>query len=449
MLLAYLRKNLAYDNPLRVMYYQLVAWLAAVWYRYPARDLKVVAVTGTKGKTTTCNLIAGILAAAGKKIGLATTVNLRVGDKVWANRSKMTTFGRFALQKLLREMVNAGCEYAILEVSSIALEQRRLYGINVDMAVWTNLQRDHWEYHGGQNSYREAKGKLFRDLYSGRRKTGVSKVAVLNRDDPHFAYFDRFLADRKITYGARRAEVRSGAMELKGHGTLFKLLLPNQEADVYLPLPGVFNVSNALAASAAAIGLGLDLTTVVRGLENPPAIPGRTESIHAGQEFTIIVDYAHTVESLAQICALFKPLTKGKLILVFGCAGGGRDKSKRPLMGEVADREAKIIILTDDDPYEEDRYAIIEDIAAGIKRPEGDGLWKIADRREALRLALTLARRGDIVLVAGKGGEEVMAVGDELIPWNDSAVIRELLSEEARVEIEGEIRTGENKCFLA
>lgn len=424
--------------------------MAALYYFYPANKLIVIAVTGTKGKTTTCNLIGAILMEAGHKVGMATTVNIRVGEELWANRSKMTTLGRFALQKLLRRMVNSGCGYAILEVSSIALVQHRMDGINVDVAVITNLQEDHLEYHGSLNNYREAKGRLFRRLNIEKRKVGVPKIAVLNRDDKDFAYFDSFLADRKITYGLSKAEVKVSGIELHAHGSLFKMHLPNQEAGIYLPFPGIFNINNAMAAAGAAVGLGVDLRTIKRGFENSPPVPGRTESIHSGQNYSIIVDYAHTKESLENICLLFKPLTKRHLILVFGCTGGGRDKMKRPQMGKVADQYADEIVLTDDDTYSENRYEIIEQIAAGIKRAEGNKFWKIANRREALRFALTIAKRGDTVIVAGKGGEEVMAVGDKLIPWSDKRIIQELLSRTVMVEIGGgEQKTGINKCFAA
>lgn len=448
-MLNYLRRTLAPENPFRQIYYRFVAFIAALFYGFPGNKMTVISVTGTKGKTTTCNLITSVLRESGHKVGMATTVNIRVGDNVWSNKTKMTTMGRFALQKLLKQMLKEGCKYAILEVSSIALTQNRLYGINTDIAVITNMQSDHLEYHGSFKKYREAKGLLFKNLNTSRRKVGVQKVAILNRDDAEFSYFDKFLADRKITYGLRKTEVKVDDIELLAHGSIFKIILPNQESGIYLPFPGMFNVYNALAAASVAVALGIDLKTIKRGFENCPAVPGRTESIHAGQEYTIIVDYAHTTESLENICQLFKNLSKGKQILVFGCTGGGRDKAKRPLMGKVADKYADCIILTDDDPYEEDRYEIIQQIAGGIKRKEGDDFWKIIDRREAIRFALTLAKKGDTVIIAGKGGEEVMATANGLIPWNDKDIVLELLARTVTVEFDGDVKTGTNKCFAA
>lgn len=435
-MLKFLRQKIAADNPVRIIYYRLVAFLAAMVYRYPSGNIKVIGVTGTKGKTTTCNLISSILMGAGNKVAMATTVNFRLGDDVWANRSKMTTQGRFYLQKFLRQAVDAGMDYAVLEVSSHAIAQHRLDGINVDCAVFTNLQDDHLEYHGSKEKYREAKGMLFKMLNVSKRKTGIQKASILNKDDKEFDYFDQFLADRKYTYGMKHAEITSTNIDSMAHGTVFKMHFTNKIMDVYMPLPGEFNVYNAMAAACVGAHFGISPQTIKTAIENAAAIPGRVESIKEGQKYSIIVDYAHTTESLENVCALFKPLTKGKLILLFGCTGGGRDKAKRAQMGKVADKYADTIILTDDDPYNEDRFGIIEDIAEGIKRKEGDKLWKILSRREAIRMALTLAKEGDTVLLAGKGGEEVQAVGDSLIEWSDRQVVKELLGKE-----------GDNKCM--
>ena len=218
-------------------------------------------------------------------------------------------------------------------------------------------------------------------------------------------------------------------------GSRFRIVVPNDEVEVMMPLPGEFNIHNALAATAAALAHGVNLSAIKTGLESELSIPGRLESIQAGQPFSVIVDYAHTEESLDKLLAFFKPVTKGKLWLVFGATGGGRDKSKRPKMGAIAHNYADMIVVTDDDPYTEDRMAIIEQIASGIPREEGKGLWKIRDRRAAIKLALTLAEADDTVVIAGKGCEPIQIIGTERIEWDDRAVAREILSSELEVAL--------------
>lgn len=449
-MLQYLRNKISQDSPIRQVYYRLVSFLAALVYRYPSRHLTVIGVTGTKGKTTTCNVIAHLLMTAGHSVGMATTVNFRIKNTVWANTKKMTTLGRFALQKLLRQMVDAGCEYAVIEVSSHAMVQQRLNGIIVDCAVLTNLQEDHLEYHGGKRAYKQAKGLLFKAIFASKRKFGVEKAIILNREDAEYAYFNEFLADKKLTFGLIKGDIRASKIEMHAHGSVFTLDLPNSSQSVYLPLAGEFNIRNALAASAVALNFGIESKMIKKGLESCCAIPGRVESIRAGQKFTVIVDYAHTEESLENLCQFFKKLTPGKLHVVFGCTGGGRDTAKRARMGAIAHKYADTLIITDDDPYFEDRYSIIDQVSQGVKRQEGKGFWKIVHRDEAIRLALTLAHENDTVLIAGKGGEEVFALDGKLLPWSDADVVRKFLTREIEVHLEdGEVMSGSNKCMAA
>lgn len=430
-----IRDKISPQNPLLLFYHRLVATAAALWYRFPANRLKIIAVTGTKGKSTVIHLIANILQEAGHKVGVASSIHFQIGDRIWANDTKQTTQGRFTLQRLLREMVRARCEFAILEVTSHALVQSRLWGINVDAAVLTNVTGDHLEYHGGFEHYLHAKGLLFANLGRSERKFDIQKTAVLPTSEPNVAYFEAFPVDRKVSYGLSKGIVHAGEISLHADGSTFIIQVPNDELSVDFKLPGDFNVVNALAAAAVSISFGIKLTAVKKGLESPVQIPGRLEAISVGQPFPVIVDYAHTVDSLEKVLSLFRPLTKGKLFLVFGATGGGRDKLKRPEMGKVAAKYADIVVVTDDDPYTENRMQIIEQIAAGTGRREGQGLWKIRDRKEAIRLALSLAREQDTVLIAGKGCEPIQLIDGKRIEWDDRKVAREILGSELRVQL--------------
>jgi UDP-N-acetylmuramyl-tripeptide synthetase len=432
-------------NPLRLFYHQIKAAIAVLIYRFPSRYMNMIAVTGTNGKTTTVNLTAKILEKAGHKVGMASTINYQVGSHKWTNISKQTTMSPFALQKLLRRMVNDGCTHCVLEVSSHAVTQSRILGINFDTAVITNITEDHIEYHGSFQLYLEAKGELFKRLNRSKRKPIIPKISVLNLDDPHYSYFEQFIVDRKFTYSLKKGTCYVTNVSLRPDGTTFTLHIPNEQIEIDLPLPGEFNLYNALAAATVALANNINLKSVKTALEDAAGVPGRLEVINSGQPYTIIVDYAHAPDSLQKLLSLYRNLTNNKLFAVFGATGGGRDKAKRPKMGKIADEFADYIILTNDDPYEEDEMAIIDQISEGIERKEGENLWKIPHRYEAIRLALTLAKEGDVVVLAGKGCEEVQIVGKERIPWDDRHAVRELLSREIRVEIEpGEFVPKEN-----
>ena len=446
-MLKYFKSRISETNPMRLLYHKLLAVLAALYYRFPSRYLNVIAVTGTKGKTTTTNLIAAILTEAGYKVGMTSTILFQVGDLKWSNATKITTLGPFFLQRLLRQMVNERCTHAVLEVSSHAILQNRIWGVNVDTAVFTNIGEDHLDYHGGFENYLRTKGLLFSRLNRSARKPRIPKASVMNVNDPNFNFFDQFLADKKYAYGMSGVCYASD-IEARPGGSDFVLHVPNNQVNVKFRLPGNFNVYNALAAATVALVNNINITVIKDALEKASAIPGRFESIECGQKYNIIVDYAHTEDSLEKLLDLYRGLTKGKLYLVFGATGGGRDKGKRPKMGAVADKYAHFIILTDDDPYDENEWQIIEDVSKGIKRKDGDRFWKIPHREEAIKLALTMAREGDTVLIAGKGAEEIMMIGGKAVEWDDRKVVRALLSRELRVEIKpGKFEAAENVCL--
>jgi UDP-N-acetylmuramoyl-L-alanyl-D-glutamate--2,6-diaminopimelate ligase len=411
-----------------------MAMAAAIRYRFPANKMLIIAVTGTKGKTTTCNMIHHIFTEAGKKTGLLTTVNFKVGEEEETNLTKQTTISPFLLQRKLREMADVRCEVVVLETTSHAMIQSRLWGISVDTVLFTNLTQDHLDYHGTMEEYRNAKGRLFKLLNTSARKPGISKISIVNQDDPEHEYFNSFPADQVFEYGIVKGNYVARNLEADAEGTKFLLRIPNGEIDVRLNIPGRMNVYNALAAATAATAHRINLHTIKKALESMKPIPGRLELIEEGQPFTIVVDYAHTEDSLDQVLSMLRELTKGRLFVVFG-ATGDRDTSKRPKMGAVVHKYADFIVLTDDDPYTEDHLKIATMVREGIPRREGENFWQILDRREAIRLPLTMAKEGDTVVVAGKGAEEFQVVGRQKIPHDDRKVLREYLARAVDIEV--------------
>lgn len=426
---------LSNTHPLRLMFHKLKAVIAAIYFGFPANKLIVIGVTGTKGKSTTTNLIASILENAGFKIGMTSTINFQIGDRKWVNDKKMTTLSPFKINALLAEMVKVGCKYAVIEVSSHSVTQSRIWGINFDCAVLTNVSPEHIEYHGSYDAYLNAKADFFRKVMKSKRKPNVPKVMILNSDDSEYEFFNKFISDKKISYGLKNATIFADGIVKSAYGSEFFINLPNNRFPVKLNILGEFNVYNALAASSVAIALDIPSEKIIETFSEVKGIAGRFEPVKAGQNFDIIVDYAHTAESLEGLLSLYKSILKGRLIVVFGCTGGGRDKGKRSKMGEVAHKYADLIILTDDDPYEEDENEIIEQIAEGIPRRESENFWKISDRKEAIKLALMEAKDDDIVVVAGKGAEEVIVLKDGPHKWNDKQVIIELLKRDLKVNL--------------
>lgn len=434
-------------HPFRLLYHKILGVIAAVINGFPGNKMIVIGITGTKGKSTTTNFIANILNEAGFKVGMTSTINFQIGSQRWINATKKSTQSPFVLQKMLKQMLKEGCKYAVIEVTSHAIDQSRIFGINFDVAVVTNIAPEHIEYHGNFNNYIATKAELFKKVSRGRKKFGIPKVLVMNSDDKYFNYFDQFVADRKITYGLKTATVYAEDIQKKPEGSHYILHVPNNSLPIELKIPGEFNVYNALAATAVCMSLQVPLSTIKKALEESSSIAGRFEHVRCGQKYSVIVDYAHTPESLRGLLKLYRGLTAGRLFVVFGATGGGRDKSKRPKMGEIANEFADYIVVTDDDPYEEDEWQIIDQVAGGVPREEGKNFWKIPDREEAIRLALTMAREGDCVVVAGKGSEEVIKLRGKTISWNDKNVITKLLEREIEVKLDNGVwEKRENVC---
>jgi len=381
-------------------------------------------VTGTNGKTTTCHLIARILEVSGASVGMATTTTFKVKKEIWTNSTNMTTVSPFKLQSMLRKMASAGCEYAIVETTTHAISQFRNYGIKYYAVAMTNVTHDHLDYHGTFEAYLSEKLKLF---------SNDPKLAVVNTDDPSAARFLSFESGRRITYAIEaRADVVARKMLLDPKGSTFTLVLPGVQVAVDLKLPGIFNISNALCAASVCHGLGVSPDAIRRGLESVDFVPGRMEKVEAGQDFTVIVDYAHTPDALEKVYSALRPSVKGKMIVVLG-ACGDRDKTKRPIMGELASKFADVIIVTDEEPYTENPKEIIEQVASGVENSKNGKIilnknfFKIDNRRDGIAKAVLLAEKGDLVIVTGMGAQEFRVVDTKHLPWKEKEVIREEL----------------------
>ena len=400
-----------------------LAQAACSFHGHPSRALTVAAVTGTNGKTTTTWMLESIFRAAGLRTGRIGTTGYRIGEET--RPAPFTTPEAPELQALLREMADDGVRAVAIEVSSHALDQRRSWGLECDVAIFTNLTQDHLDYHKTKEAYREAKLRLF----DGRNAPRAVKrpVAVVNADDPAGAIVcgaARRGSSRTVRYGeARDADVRIAGVEARAGGLAVALAEGARRFELRLPLLGRYNAWNAAAAFAAARALGLDAGAVVAGLAAVPAVPGRLERVAAGQPFEVLVDYAHTPDALARALAAVREHAAGRVLLVFGC-GGDRDRAKRPLMGRAAADLADRAWVTNDNPRGEDPAAIAREITAGAPKA---GLAVELDRREAIAAALDSARPGDAVLIAGKGHETTQMVGDRVLPFDDREVARALL----------------------
>lgn len=552
---------------LRPSYHFAMSYLAALWYRFPSNKMIVIGVTGTNGKSSTSELIARALEGGGFKVGLTSTLRFKVGEREWLNDKKMTMLGRFELQKLLREMADAGCRYAVIETSSEGVKQFRHKGINYDYAVFTNLTPEHIESHGSFEKYKRAKLDLFKHLekckrkrvysiieertkgnHSGKNLTPpaspacagrsfskrgtrenysvsssqadvseripllpfikggtqgdyygkeyIEKMIIVNGDDKHAKEFLNFKADRKIIYGVMpppspplagretnftppdKEGIREGIeknahsienviatdVRLDKNRTYFKV----QGIDFELNLLGKFNIYNFLPAIIIGRHEGIELNEIKEIAKKIPGIPGRMEFIKEGQSFQIIVDYAYEPEALRKVYETLEfivapqkaregrdeelPHSHSRIIHVLGSCGGGRDKARRAILGELAGRNADYIIITNEDPYDDDPLEIIEEVAKGafstrqqskktikqkkegreisLEEAEEYCVLKILDRREAIKKALELATPGDLVLITGKGAEQAICVAHgEKIPWDDRKAVRELLHE--------------------
>jgi UDP-N-acetylmuramoyl-L-alanyl-D-glutamate--2,6-diaminopimelate ligase len=400
-----------------------LAQLAATFFGDPSRKLKMIGVTGTNGKSTTTFLIKHLLERASQSTGLIGTVQYEVGERrLPASR---TTPESLDLQELLLQCVEAGCRNVVIEVSSHALSQGRANEIEFDIGVFTNLTRDHLDFHNGMKDYFLAKARLFESLRQSQKK---DRKAIVNIDDPYgqqlVARFGRDLPI--ISYGmGARADFRASDFKVDMNGTSYRLDAKDKSYLVRLPLIGRFNIYNSLAALAAAHAVGLDVRNAVLALAKAPQIPGRLEAVPAKRKFQVFVDYAHTDDALLNVVKTCRDLNPNRLILVFGC-GGNRDRAKRPSMGAVADQYADYAFITSDNPRKEDPEAIVRDVETGFKHKNYE---KIVDRKLAITRAIAMAQPRDIVLIAGKGHEKYQEFSDHTVPFDDVETAARALEE--------------------
>ena len=451
-------------------YHYLLSWFSAVLYGNPSENLIVIGVTGTTGKTTCVYLIAKALEEAGYKVGYTSTAMFNDGEKEWLNDKKMTMVGRLFTQNMLRKMLDNGCKFAIVETTSEGIVQHRHRFINFDTLVFTGLYPEHIESHGSFENYKQAKGKLFEHLKKCRTKYAdeertvqnvsssigkidyarIKKTIIVNGDDEHAGYFLDFWAEQKLIYAsgsihgiAEKENMKIfhfGDISVSREGTVFKISIPDETCPggpnatfpIRLKLLGAFNASNAMTAVCTGAGHEVPLAKIISGIENVEGIPGRLESLIEGQDFTVIVDYAFEPKALQKLYDSLKVIARNKIIHVIGSAGGGRDSSRRPVLGEIAGRNADLVIVTNEDPYDDDPELIIDQVASGAKKAGkklGENLLKISDRREAIKKAINSARTDDLVIITGKGSEQAICVsGGEKITWDDRAVARGILN---------------------
>ncbi len=416
-----------------LMYHYFLALCAALYYGFPSKKMIVIGVTGTKGKTSTINFIWSTLQAGGYKTGIISTANIRIGDKEYMNEFHMTMPGRFTIQKLMARMYKEGCTICLVETTSEGLKQYRHIGVYYDIAIFTNLTPEHLQSHEGSfEKYKAMKTKMFSALSSHKKVINgkrIEKLIVVNNDSEHAHDFLNFAADKKITYSVQNgSDYKAEHIQETHEGVDFEL----QGEKFHLSILGKFNVYNALPAIAVSRFLHIQNDAIKTGLTNLNLIPGRMEQIRAGQNFTVIVDYAHEKQSITHVLetANAMKLTGAKTIILLGAEGGGRDKAKRPIMGEISAKLSDYVFVSNVDPYEEDPKEILEDIATvaekfGKKRDEN--LFVIEDRRLGIRKAISIAKEHDIILITGKGAEQSMIIGGKSIPWDDRNVVREEL----------------------
>ncbi|MFA5072065.1 MAG: UDP-N-acetylmuramoyl-L-alanyl-D-glutamate--2,6-diaminopimelate ligase, partial [Candidatus Pacearchaeota archaeon] len=391
------------------LYHLGLAFLSALIYGFPSRKIKVIGITGTNGKSTTLNIAAKILEANGFKVAALTSIMFKIGEKEEENKLKMTMPGRFVINKFLSDAVKAECEYAFVETTSEGIAQNRHKFIDFKTAVITNLNPEHIESHGGFDNYKKAKGKLFTD---------VKGTHIINIDDKHAPYFSEFKAEKIITYGIinESANIRGKDIIATSNGSTFSV----DGINFNLKILCDFNIYNALAAIAIAVSEGISIENCKKGIELVSQIAGRMEKVIASP-FEVFVDYAFVPEALEKVYQFVKP-KNGKLICVLGSCGGGRDKWKRPVLGSLADRYGDIIIITNEDPYDEKPEDIIDQVSVGVKNKEK--LIKIFNRREAINKAISMAKEGDVIVITGKGCEPwICWEGGRKEAWDDRRIV--------------------------
>lgn len=401
---------------------QAMAKVASNFYDKPSKFMRVIGVTGTNGKTTTTHLIQNILHRAGFKTGILGTLYARIDD--YEKEMGHTTPEALEIEEFMNLCRERGARYVVMEVSSHALDLDRVKEIDYKVAIFTNLTQDHLDYHQNMENYKNAKIKLFTMIPENE-----GNFVVINNDDRYAEDFIKGSRAEVITYGIENgADVRGYNLDISAEGTSFMVRYKDTDFKVQMQLIGLFSVYNALAAIAFALREGIEPEVIKEALAATLSVAGRFEQVKCGQDFTVVVDYAHTPDGLENVLKTAKSLTQNRLITVFGC-GGDRDKTKRPLMGEIAARYSDFCVVTSDNPRSEDPKAIIDDIIPGLLKVEGSRYAVVVDRREAIRHAIYMAKPGDMVVIAGKGHETYQLIGDKILEFDDRKVAAEFLKE--------------------
>ncbi len=413
---------------------QALTWLSAAFYDWPGRKLTVIGVTGTDGKTTTTNLIYQILLAAGIRAGMISTVNAVIGNEIVDTGFHVTTPDAHDVQHFLAKMVESGLTHVVLETTSHGWAQFRVDACEFDIGVVTNITHEHLDQHGSYENYRAAKARIFSSLERTLPKNnGNPRLGIINRDDISFDYLNDFIKVKKLSYGfGEDADVRAVGAKCDQFGIQFKIVSDDFRVDISSKLLGKYNISNCLAALAVTVvGLGIKPEIAAKGISALQSVPGRMEIVDLGQDFTAIVDFAHTPNALKVTLEAAREMTKGRIISVFGSAGL-RDKEKRRMMAETSAELSDFSVLTAEDPRTESLAGILAEMAAGATSTggvEGQTFWRVADRGDAIRFALHLAHSGDIILSCGKGHEQSMCFGETEYPWDDRIAMRAALAE--------------------
>lgn len=423
-------------KPLLQIYHRTLAILASWWYGRPSERMVVIGVTGTSGKSTVVEMLTAIFEAAGHRVGVASTIRFQVAERSWYNNTKMTMVGRFQLQRWISRMRAADCDFAIVETTSLGIAQHRHIGVHYDTVVLTNLYPEHVDAHGGYAQYRQAKRQLFEHLAAHPRKNidgkPVARTALVNLDIPDASAFTGFAVDQTVGFTlAGNTAAPAGVTPVFG-----QLLREDRRVGIavdgisyWLKIPGEHNAANALAALCVARAHGVPPAAIRQGLEQLACVPGRIETIAAGQPFTVVVDYAFEPVAMQKLYAVVQTLPHRRVIQVLGTTGGGRDAARGAVLGAMAARFADVVIATDEDPYDDDPAGLIERVAGGARaagKVVGKNLFLQLNRRDAIRQAILSAEQNDLVLITGKGSEQTMAgKNGKIIPWDERGIVRE------------------------